>query len=299
MIYAKDEKNNIVEANMAKKGRKYYCSGCHGQVILRCGKLRVSHFAHKKHACDIFFEGETSEHLRGKKLLMTWLRKEGKDPQIEAYLTSLHQRPDILCNNKAFEFQCSPISVERMSERSKGYISEGYDFFWFLGKRHLIKKRLTQQIAQFIRWHKNLGFYLIYINVEQRNMEVYYHIQQADFLPVRFYRKKVNSWKELQDFFKQNRIKNYNLLSISERKRQKNCFYRNCLQSTNKFKELQVICYIHGYILQEIYEEISSERYTYPIYKEYIFTKKMYEKLNLKDIELYYQLPFINFSNID
>ena len=71
MIYAKDEKNNIVEANMAKKGRKYYCSGCHGQVILRCGKLRVSHFAHKKHACDIFSEGETSEHLRGKKLLMS------------------------------------------------------------------------------------------------------------------------------------------------------------------------------------------------------------------------------------
>ena len=93
-------------------------------------------------------------------------------------------------------------------------------------------------------------------------------------------------------------IINNNFCFYSSTNRQKNCFYRSCLQSTNKFKELQVICYTHGYILQEIYEEISSERYTYPIYKEYIFTKKMYEKLNLKDIELYYQLPFINFSNI-
>ncbi|MDD1403779.1 competence protein CoiA family protein [Ligilactobacillus salivarius] len=58
----------------------------------------------KKHACDIFSEGETSEHLRGKKLLMTWLRKEGKNPQIEAYLTSLHQRPDICVIIKLLSF---------------------------------------------------------------------------------------------------------------------------------------------------------------------------------------------------
>lgn len=73
MLYALTKDSKMITAQVATKEQKYYCPSCHEPVILRQGHYYMAHFAHLKQACGAFSEGETSEHLRGKQLLATFL----------------------------------------------------------------------------------------------------------------------------------------------------------------------------------------------------------------------------------
>lgn len=73
MLYALTKDSKMITAKAATKEQKYYCPSCHEPVILRQGHYYTAHFAHLKRTCGTFSEGETSEHLRGKKLLATFL----------------------------------------------------------------------------------------------------------------------------------------------------------------------------------------------------------------------------------
>ncbi|MDY4308096.1 competence protein CoiA family protein [Enterococcus mundtii] len=55
--------------------------------------------------------------------------------EMEGYLSQLMQRPDILVGHHAFEIQCSPLSYERMIERTINYKANGYVVWWLLGMK--------------------------------------------------------------------------------------------------------------------------------------------------------------------
>lgn len=58
--------DQLVLADNAKNNLEYYCPGCGQRVILRRGKHKITHYAHKKgNDCGVS-EGETVEHLKGK-----------------------------------------------------------------------------------------------------------------------------------------------------------------------------------------------------------------------------------------
>ncbi|MBE6173899.1 MAG: hypothetical protein E7153_13840, partial [Enterococcus faecium] len=64
-----------------------------------------------------------------------WLKKSYPRVEMEGYLSQLMQRPDILVGHHAFEIQCSPLSYERMIERTINYKANGYVVWWLLGMK--------------------------------------------------------------------------------------------------------------------------------------------------------------------
>lgn len=115
---------------------KFYCPQCHQPVRLKIGTINIPHFAHVSNAaCDqLFSEGESVLHLKGKMLLFEWLKGRGHIIELEPYLSKLAQRPDLLLKNMdkftAIEFQCSTITHEKWRERTKGYLKEKIDVVW-------------------------------------------------------------------------------------------------------------------------------------------------------------------------
>ncbi len=125
------------DGNLCKKDL-FYCPTCKDRVYLKLGQIIRPHFAHYiEEACAAFSEGETSEHLEGKLQLANYLKIREENVQLEAYLSDLQQRPDILFekdNRKiAVEFQSSSIPIESIVERTQGYLKANYEVIWILG----------------------------------------------------------------------------------------------------------------------------------------------------------------------
>lgn len=122
------------------------------------------HFAHyKNEACNIFSEGETAEHIQGKLDLLRLFEKEKHQVELEGYLPTLKQRPDLLVNKLwAVEFQCSQIPIQKMMERTIGYLQAGYKVLWILGDQFEYKKQLTA--FQKASLTENVGLYHYSVN---------------------------------------------------------------------------------------------------------------------------------------
>lgn len=120
---------------VSSDGLEVCCPGCQGALIFKNGQQKVPHFAHRHNqGCHVFSEGETQEHLMGKRFLQQILPA---DAQMEAYLPKLQQRPDLLWQRLAVEFQCSSLSLARFFERTENYQAHGYQPWWLLGKHFL------------------------------------------------------------------------------------------------------------------------------------------------------------------
>ena len=188
MYVALTVKNEHITADQINKGNNqevqhvYFCPGCHEKVFLKSGKVIQAHFAHFRHSnCSLFSEGETQEHLAGKKLLFEWFSNENIPCQLEAYLPELHQRPDLLIWPEAdrpiaIEFQCSPLSFEKMLERTEGYRKNGYEVLWIAGSKFQLKRQLTPFQQLFLRHHPLLGIYFICLREDKQLFEIYANI---------------------------------------------------------------------------------------------------------------------------
>lgn len=297
---------------MLKRIKYIYVPGCKQKLIVKAGKQKAMHFAHYKKTCHLFSEGETQEHLQGKYQLYHWLKEIGLNSQIEAYMSNLKQRPDIISSLQSgekivFEFQCAPISTEKLISRSYGYANKKLKFFWILGQRYRLKKKLTQQIAQFIRWTPNLGFYLIYLDVGHKRFEICYAIQQADYVPIKYLKHYAYSLKELHHFLHIKHKPKYFPLTLIEIKQQMANFRSRIFYNDPGLRNLRNKCYVRGLTLYEIPTDVFPQRYCPPIYRVPSFIWKMSVLLlkgesNLSYLELaskelqksrFYNMPFI------
>lgn len=240
---------------------------------MKKGQKKAVHFAHYKSACNLFTEGETVAHLKGKKLLAKWEEELGYSVQPEAYLSDLKQRPDVLVkrqgrNDLALEYQCAPITPKRLVERSNGYRSIGLNFFWILGQKYKLGKKLTNATAKFIRWNASLGFYLLFLDPINEKIEIDYGIQKADFLPVRYLRGYVKSLRELRDFFNRNHSWKMYRLSADLRAEQSKKLEVRLHFSKGKIRKLQMACYTKRIDAKELIWDMVSPHYYQPIYSE-------------------------------
>lgn len=110
-------------------------------------------------------KGRLPKHLLGKQQIYEWAAQRGWQPQLEPYLKKIAQRPDILVQIHgqplALEFQCSPLSVQRLQERNDGYHSQGIRVYWLLGpayRRHL-RPGLISQFTQINHGQPQLAFW--------------------------------------------------------------------------------------------------------------------------------------------
>lgn len=183
MLVAESVRGLLLAAG-ADSGGDYWCPACHGPVQLRRGKHKIAHFAHLPGANCCVSEGETREHLTGKRQLWTWLRAAGYQPQLEAYLPAINQRPDLLFRDghgqlTAVEFQCSPLTVTRLRERNTGYQRLGIVPYWLLGQpyRHRLSREKQAQFTQYVAGRLTL----LYWNTDSAQVETQSNLCRCSF----------------------------------------------------------------------------------------------------------------------
>ncbi|MGB6178262.1 competence protein CoiA [Carnobacterium sp.] len=186
MLIALNDKEELIHASKVEekiqKKASFYCPDCKNSVFLKNGKLKIAHFSHFNQTnCLAFSEGETKEHLQGKQLLLDWFVKQGFVCQLEAHLPDLNQRPDILVwinQTKAIavEFQCSPLPVKRMQERTEGYKTKGYEVFWIVGSQFKLTDRVTAFQRLFIYSNAYIRRSLFFLDVPNKKFFVYSNI---------------------------------------------------------------------------------------------------------------------------
>lgn len=135
-----------------KKHSTFTCLQCQEEVILKNGSINIPHFAHRRNTecTHSFSEGETEDHLNGKLQLFEFLQKQKANPQLEAFIPAIKQRPDILIRNDdsliAIEFQCSSILPTTIEKRSIGYKQQNITPLWIL-KTPTISELPPQEIG--------------------------------------------------------------------------------------------------------------------------------------------------------
>ncbi|WP_338787405.1 competence protein CoiA [Metabacillus sp. FJAT-53654] len=167
MFVAYDEKGilvNVAEKKWTKHGlvklrerNNFVCPTCSNEVELKIGTIITAHFAHKKlTGCTMKGEPETQYHMKGKVDLFEWLQKQSllTDVQLEPYISTIKQRPDILFSNGdqvvPIEFQCSTIDSNLLIKRSLQYGKLDMKVLWILGAK-LLKRTGTKsfQLSSF------------------------------------------------------------------------------------------------------------------------------------------------------
>ncbi|TSI04232.1 competence protein CoiA [Lysinibacillus sp. BW-2-10] len=145
-----------------RKTQQFYCPQCKQRLQLKVGQVKIPHFAHIANSdCEErFSEGESNAHLEGKEHLFTFFQTLNVQVQLEPYLPTIQQRPDLLIfyNNKpiAIEFQCSFLSFERLTERNRGYSSATITPIWIpvtpskIQTNGIFKLSISKQLQQFI-----------------------------------------------------------------------------------------------------------------------------------------------------
>ena len=166
LVALTEGKKSLVANKKLSKNKKYYCPSCKARVYLKKGNVMRPHFAHYNNDnCSTFTEGETEEHLKGKLALAKYFEKQGYLVKIEAYLAELKQRPDLLVEkNKqkiAIEFQCSAITVQKMTERTIGYFKAGYKVLWILGSHFHYHHSLTNLQKASLYYYLQTDTYLL------------------------------------------------------------------------------------------------------------------------------------------
>ena len=135
MLTSNFERQHLKELRQTSR---FFCPHCKHPLHLKVGDIVIPHFAHHKDSSctSSFSDGETKEHLLGKRNLYLFFKARGADVQLEPFIKELAQRPDLLVTKGteryAIEFQCSTIPLALKSSRSAGYESEGIRPLWVL-----------------------------------------------------------------------------------------------------------------------------------------------------------------------
>ncbi|HWO98021.1 MAG TPA: competence protein CoiA family protein [Bacillus sp. (in: firmicutes)] len=163
---------------------KFYCPICKEEVKLKVGNKNTPHFAHcSKMVCEGETEGESEYHLLGKQQLFAALQKQYKT-ELEPYLFSIRQRPDLLVKTSEgqfpIEFQCAPLSDQRLCKRTRTYEKGGYRPVWILGAKRY--KRIFSYLHELSSFEWNFlrtdlphsPFLLYYSSLEQHLIQLQY-----------------------------------------------------------------------------------------------------------------------------
>lgn len=129
--------------------RVLYCPNCRGLVHVRGGpgKGIQLHFAHRKGECPWSTESETVRHMRGKMMLVEWLRKQFPQASVslEERLPEPNRIADIFIAHAngqrwAIEFQCAPLDIEEWQLRHTAYRKAGIQDTWIIGNNRREKQ---------------------------------------------------------------------------------------------------------------------------------------------------------------
>ncbi|MFD1548478.1 competence protein CoiA [Levilactobacillus fuyuanensis] len=176
-------KGKLIDAAYAERLQDYCCPTCQQRVTLHHGTHVQPYFAHRpREACTIFSEGETQQHLRGKRQLMTFFESWGV-VSLERILPDIQQRADCWVEREkkcpiAIEFQCSPIMTSQVLGRTRGYQKLKVYPFWILGSRYGKQKLGWSLIERFATRLRGWGLCLLFWDVQRQRMRIDHHLYQ-------------------------------------------------------------------------------------------------------------------------
>ncbi|MGX7148249.1 competence protein CoiA [Enterococcus ureasiticus] len=240
--YSKD-KEIVTLLNLSRekieqlKGKNYFCPACSDPVRIKNGKVKLPHFSHYSNStCSMYSEGETVEHLALKEAFAKWCEKEGIEYELEKYLPELNQRPDLLIGNIALEIQCSPLSTQRLIERTRSYQKHDYIPIWICGKKLFSNRQTLNELAKNLCYYSDgLGFYLWTADWEKEELTLHVHIEED-------WKKRMYSLKKSWSFYSDFLLK---ILNFPKKPK---------MYIQRKFKI--------GELMQEYYSELNRKLYT-------------------------------------
>ncbi|MDR2977023.1 MAG: competence protein CoiA [Streptococcaceae bacterium] len=181
MLVAQNENRELINLldEMPDSGQRFFCPACKSEVRLKCGLVKIPHFAHiSLNSCHSWTENESAEHLGLKKELFAWAVSDAK-VEVEKYLPELGQTPDLLINDKiAIEVQCSRLSVKRLWERTLNYRNNGYVVFWLMGNSLQLGKTLNPLQKDLLYYSENRGFHYWELDIKRSCLRLKYLIHQ-------------------------------------------------------------------------------------------------------------------------
>lgn len=132
--------NKLRERNYAFSTEKhdgpFSCPECDCEVILKKGRVKIHHFAHKSAARCAYGAGESQKHLRTKLGIYKALVKRADCSECELEKRLDGVRPDVIfsVNNKrvVVEVQNSTIKVDDIHHRMNIYKSLGIYVIWVM-----------------------------------------------------------------------------------------------------------------------------------------------------------------------
>lgn len=174
MLCAKNQSGEIVFAQQAKERSRYFCPHCQNEVILKRGVIKVAHFSHKVSSTTYCQKQETVEHFQLKYQLAQWLRLQGHHVNIEPYVASCFQYPDLIVNGTiAIEIQFSRINIKDVVKRSNGLLKSGYHIIWIIKNPHYNGHTHTLTLSDFER---------TFIDVTRRELVAWDTIRERFYL---------------------------------------------------------------------------------------------------------------------
>lgn len=132
--------NSFNERVQAEPGVEAICPGCDGEVIPKCGEIKIHHFAHKSASECEGSKGESPWHR-------AWKERFPEDSR-EKYIINLEGKKriaDVRFCGHVFEFQTQLPGGEEMRNRQNFWKAQGYRFAWiFKMDKSLITKKLAE-----------------------------------------------------------------------------------------------------------------------------------------------------------
>lgn len=171
-------KTKVFAKNSIKEDGPFYCIGCKKEVVLKKGRIKVHHFAHKPPFSCNRGQGETEKHRECKeaiykKLLMM---PNVNNVDVEHDLGSSVADIYAVINNVpvAIEVQRSILSVNEIIRRTKEYERLGIHVLWV----SLFSDRLLEDRFSPTAWEK--WCHAVYYG------RVYYWKSDLDLVPYHF-----------------------------------------------------------------------------------------------------------------
>lgn len=159
-----DKKKVFASASIKAEG-PFSCPGCRNELILRKGKIKIHHFAHKPpYSCSLG-EGETDAHRKCKENIYRCLsgRANVSCLDMEANFNSVVADIYAVINGYkvAIEVQKSKISVNEIERRTIEYEKLGINILWL----SLLNKKLNEDMyspSAFEKWCHAVYFGRVY-----------------------------------------------------------------------------------------------------------------------------------------
>lgn len=153
----------------------YVCPFCKAKVIVKKGQIMVPHFAHAigvVNSCTYneYIKskagGESEEHLKYKLMIKEKAEAREDVERVELEVRIGNRIADTMIyykngSRQIVEIQLSPITIDKLEERSSDYVKEGIDpyyIFWYFGEKNKwFSKENSPVIPELRTW--NYGVY--------------------------------------------------------------------------------------------------------------------------------------------